>query len=170
MTEYLVKPYRCLCTITNLWNQNPDYKGAVRAFVFEQLPQVILMHSVRIKCYVIKYKMFIGKEPWVQMPVLILNTTPTLFPTFRKGEMPPISQVIPMRIKGDEAYKLFSIFSKHSMNSLNKHLLSTYTVLEDEEHLIKLLSINKYGNSVMVLREHITWGIHANQESLPEVS
>lgn len=81
--------------------------------------------------------------------------------------------MIILRIKDNYAHKIVQflayLVSIQWIQSSNKHLLSIYTV-EDDEHLINLLSINKYGNSAMVLSEHIIKGIYHNRESLPEVS
>lgn len=80
--------------------------------------------------------------------------------------------MIILRIKDNYAHKIVQflayLVSIQWIQSSNKHLLSTYTV-EDDEHLINL-SINEYGNSAMVLSEHIIRGIYPNWENLPEVS
>lgn len=79
----------------------------------------------------------------------------SLFVIFKKGETPSIPQVIVVRIKNDDAHLhlvqfLAQLVSIQWIHSFIKHLLSTYTVSGDEEHLINFLSINKYGNSTMV--------------------
>lgn len=66
MTMYYLKPLESESTNVQLGH-----------LYFKQLPQVILMHGMIIKCYMIQYAIFSGKETWVQILVLIFTSTVT---------------------------------------------------------------------------------------------